>query len=91
MKKKPVVSPDTSANAPKKKSASGLLMLSSEEVGWQDLKVRVYQEPLEEREGWIEPTIPDTSLIIFTRGASSVERRFANGGPWKRQRIHPFC
>jgi hypothetical protein len=83
MKQKPDVSPDTSANALKKKPAPGLLMLSSEEVGWQDLKVRLYQEPLEEREGWIEPTISDTALIIFTRGASSVETA--------RQNRYTFC
>lgn len=87
MTKKSAVSPSTPVKALKTSPDPGILLLSSEEIGWKDLTVRVYQEPLEEREGWIEPTTPDTSLVLFTRGAVFVERRSANG-PWKRQHIH---
>ncbi len=85
--KKLAVSPSIPIKARKNPSGPGVLMLSSEEIGWKELTVRVYQEPLEEREGWTEPAERDTSLVIFTRGATYLERRYANG-PWKRQHIH---
>jgi AraC family transcriptional regulator len=85
--KKSAVSPYTSTKALKNLPNPGILMLSSEETGWKELTVHVYQEPLEEREGWTEPTELDTSVVLFARGATYVERRYANGS-WKRQHIH---
>ncbi|WP_165422775.1 AraC family transcriptional regulator [Ktedonosporobacter rubrisoli] len=86
MNKKHPVSSYTSMEDLKKPSDSRLLLISSEEAGWKELTVRAYQEKLEEHEGWIEPTVPDTTLFIFTRGAASVERRYANSH-WRKQHI----
>lgn len=78
-----------SSSAPRKAlenaPATGTLLLSSEGIGWEELSVRVYQEPVE-LEGWIDPTGPDISLVLVTHGAIHLEQRHANG-PWKRLRI----
>lgn len=87
MTKQSAVSPSPPMQTLKNPHGPGLLLLSSEEIGWKDLTVRVYQEPVEEREGWTEPPAPDTTLHVFARGAVSVERRSSNG-PWKRQHIY---
>ncbi|HET8844196.1 MAG TPA: AraC family transcriptional regulator [Ktedonobacteraceae bacterium] len=87
MAKKTTVSISTPMEALENPPGSRLLLLSSEESGWKDLTVYAHQEPLEEREGSTEPGVPDTSLVLITRGASFVERREING-PWKKQHIH---
>lgn len=60
---------------------SPTLFLSSEGVGWDDLVVRAYHEP-REIEGWVDPVVPDTSLVLLTRGAMLMEQRHVNGS-WK--------
>ena len=87
MIEKSAVSPSTATQALKNSFGSSVLLLSSEEIGWKDLTIRVYQESLEEREGWIKPTEPDTLVMLFTRGALYLEQRNANS-PWKKQHIH---
>ena len=87
MTKKPTVSPSPPMKTLKTSPDPGILLFSSEAIRWKDLTVRVYQEPLEEREGWIKPTEPDTLVMLFTRGALYLEQRHANS-PWKKQHVH---
>ena len=51
-----------------------LLFWTSEHAGWDDLIVRAFHEP-DELTGWIEPVIPDTSLVLMTRGVMLMEQR----------------
>lgn len=55
-----------------------LLFLSSEHAGWDDIVIRAYHEPME-LEGWIEAVIPDTALMLLTRGSMLIEQRHRNG------------
>jgi AraC family transcriptional regulator len=55
-----------------------LLFLSSEDVGWEDVLVRAYHEPAR-LAGWISPAVPETGLILLTRGKMLMERQSTNG------------
>lgn len=58
-----------------------LLFLSSEDAGWEDVLIRAYHEPMA-LEGWIEPVVPDTSLVLLTQGSMLIEQRNREG-VWK--------
>jgi AraC family transcriptional regulator len=60
-----------------------LLFLSSEDAGWEDIVIRAYHEPME-LEGWIESDLPDTTLVLLTRGSMLIEQR-RHDGTWKGQ------
>src|SRR5688500_3385906 len=60
-----------------------LLFLSSEDAGWEDIVIRAYHEPME-LEGWIESDLPDTTLVLLTRGSMLIEQR-RRDGTWKGQ------
>jgi AraC family transcriptional regulator len=58
-----------------------LLFLSSEEAGWEDIKIYAYHEPMA-LEGWIESVIPETTLVLLTQGSMLLEQRRRDGA-WK--------
>jgi AraC family transcriptional regulator len=62
-----------------------LLFRSSEESDWEGVVVRAFHEP-GELEGWIDPAVPNTSLVLVTRGAMYMEQRLVNGS-WRAQHI----
>jgi AraC family transcriptional regulator len=68
------------------KITTPLLYLSSAEAGWEGVKAQAFHEPME-LEGWITPTDPDVSLVLFTGGTMRIEQRYTNG-PWQARNIH---
>src|SRR5262249_35962105 len=54
------------------------LVRSSEPLGWNDLLVRIYEEP-HALESWVEPAVPDPVLVLVTQGWMQVEYQRANG------------
>src|SRR5260370_23613458 len=85
MTKQSTVSQSASIKAHEGASAIPLLFRSSEESNWEGLVVRAFHEP-GELEGWIDPAVPDTSLVLVTQGAMYMEQRLLNG-PWRGQHI----
>jgi AraC family transcriptional regulator len=79
------ISQSASIKAHEGASAIPLLFRSSEESNWEGLVVRAFHEP-GELEGWIDPAVPDTSLVLVTQGAMYMEQRLLNG-PWRGQHI----
>lgn len=67
------VSQSASIKAPSCASAIPLLFRSSEESNWEGLVLRAFHEP-GELEGWIDPAVPDTSLVLVTQGAMYMEQ-----------------
>jgi AraC family transcriptional regulator len=51
-----------------------LLIQSSQLLGWQDIEVQTYLEPAH-TDCWVEPTIPDISLILLTQGCTRLVER----------------
>jgi len=43
------------------------LLRSSEALGWPDIEVRAYQEPVQS-DRWAEPVSPDVSIVLLTQG-----------------------
>ena len=64
-----------------------LCFLSSEEVGWQDVLVNVYHEPLE-LSGWVGPVVPEVTLVLMARGSMLLEYKTGDGR-WKGRTYHP--
>lgn len=58
-----------------------LLFLSSEETGWDGLRVRAYHEPAA-LEGWLDPVVPDITLVQLTSGKMLLELQTRNGS-WR--------
>src|SRR5215813_10308283 len=54
------------------------LVRSSEPLGWNDLLVRMYEEP-HALESWVDPMVPDPVLILVTQGMMRVEYQRPNG------------
>jgi len=54
------------------------LVRSSEPLGWNDLLVRVYEEP-HALQNWVEPVVPDPVLVLVTQGMMQMEYQRANG------------
>ena len=79
------ISQSASIKAHEGASAIPVLFRSSEESNWEGLVVRAFHEP-GELEGWIDPAVPDTSLVLVTQGAMYMEQRLLNG-PWRGQHI----
>src|SRR5258708_509676 len=79
------ISQSASIKAHEGASAIPVLFRSSEESKWEGLVVRAFHEP-GELEGWIDPAVPDTSLVLVTQGAMYMEQRLLNG-PWRGQHI----
>ena len=81
------VSQRISLKAPSDESASPILFLSSEEIGWDGLVARAYHEPMQ-FEGVIESatSIPHIPLVLFAGGAMYLEQRPVNGS-WKGRLI----
>jgi AraC family transcriptional regulator len=75
------ISQNTSIKTLEGESTSPVLFLSSEEIGWEGLVVQAFHEPIE-LEWAIAPAVPDTSLLLVTRGAMQMELRNING-PWR--------
>src|SRR5260370_32228337 len=79
------ISQSASIRAHEGASAIPVLVRSSEESNWEGLVVRAFHEP-GELEGWIDPAVLDTSLVLVTQGAMYMEQRLLNG-PWRGQHI----
>ncbi|MDQ2888371.1 MAG: AraC family transcriptional regulator [Chloroflexota bacterium] len=79
------ISTQASAN----KTASPVLFLSSDEIGWEGLVARAYHEP-GQFEGLLAPDtdMAHISLVLFAGGAMYMEQRPVNGA-WKGALIHP--
>jgi AraC family transcriptional regulator len=75
------ISQNTSIKPLEGETASPILFLSSEEIGWEGLVVQAFHEPME-LEWAIAPAVPDTSLLLVTSGAMQMELRNVNG-PWR--------
>lgn len=58
-----------------------LLYLSSEGRGWYGLTVSAYHEPAEISD-WVDPVVPETVLILLTRGAMRMVQRRAHDALW---------
>lgn len=68
-----------SPNALKGELTVPRLFLSSEGAGWDDLAVYAYHEP-GQIENWVDPVVPDTVLVLLTRGEMLMERH--TSGSW---------
>ncbi len=71
---------------PEEPLAAPHLYLSSQEVGWEGLGAFAFYEPAE-IEDWTVPGIPDTTLVLLTGGAMSMEWRQRHG-LWKGGIVH---
>ena len=63
-------------------------ILSSRNLGWESVMVRVYQEPTEVKEELLMPTAPDIFLSLAISGVTHAEYRTLNG-PWVSYIIRP--
>ena len=62
-----------------------LLVQSSKSLGWgDDLEVRVYLEP-DRIEGWIDPVVPQITVLLLSHGAMRME--FQHKNRWKQRHI----
>ncbi len=68
--------------------AAPVLILSSEEIGWEGLVAQAYHEP-EEFEGFLAPDndTPSIPLVLLVGGAMYMESRPSNGS-WRGKLIH---
>ncbi|MBA2284097.1 MAG: helix-turn-helix transcriptional regulator [Ktedonobacteraceae bacterium] len=84
-----VVSQNASLHASADELTSPLLLLSSEEAGWEGLVARAYHEPMQ-FEGVVESgtAMAHIPLVLFTGGAMYMEQRPVNGC-WKGRLIRP--
>ena len=75
--------------SPKAEPAHPVLLLSSEQAGWEGLVVRAFHEP-REFEGVIAPDtdMPHIPLVLFVGGAMYMEGRLVDGS-WKGTLIRP--
>jgi AraC family transcriptional regulator len=85
MAKNLVVSQPTSVGEVSDEPASPLLLLSSEETGWDGLVMHAYREP-REIEQWVAPLVSTLTLGLVVCGTMDLEQRDVNG-PWKGQLI----
>lgn len=72
------VPPQTEKRPPDHALTVPLLFMSSQSAGWDDILIEAYHEPLMLK-GWVDPVIPETSLIILTHGSMVMEQSLANG------------
>ncbi|MCI0714320.1 MAG: AraC family transcriptional regulator [Chloroflexi bacterium] len=70
-----------------RKLTEPLCFLSSEELGWQDVLVNVFHEPLE-LSGWVGPVVPEVALVLMARGSMLLEYK-SDDGRWKGRTYRP--
>lgn len=76
-----------SRSTPSDASTSPILLLSSEEMGWDGLVARVYHEPVQFEGVMASATsLPYIPLVLFAGGAMYLEQRPVNGS-WKGRLI----
>lgn len=55
---------------------SRLQVLSSSALGWRDIEAQAYLEPMQ-LEGWVEPVVPDVTVMLLVRGTMRLEHQHA--------------
>jgi len=66
------------ANPDNSKLTEPQLYLSSEDCSWDYIELNAYHEP-DRISNWIEPVVPEVTLVMLTRGKMVMEQEHAHG------------